>query len=111
MSLICWVALLVEAPVEGIPYLDKQKIFAGKICTTVIVHPVMGSLWKVNRTGKNGAQPIPPAPPHEKQNTWHHPDQMLLNLPNMGHRDMQELTTIGLPAYEGKLSDEQIGMY
>ena len=77
------------------PILDKQKVSDGKMVYDSNWHPVMESLWKVNRTGRNGAQTdISLHHPMMKQDTLGIIQiRCFLNLPNMGHRDMQELTT------------------
>ena len=111
-SLICCVALSgCEATAEGIPYLDKQKIFAGKILydsNCASCHGV--ALEGQPNWQKRSSTGHLPAPPHDETgHTWHHPDQMLFEFTKYGpQRYAGADYKSAMPAYEGKLSDEQI---
>ena len=50
------------------------------------------------------------APPHDKSgNTWHHPDEMFLNLSKYGFKaTINDDYKVSMPIYDGILSDEGI---
>ncbi|MGV3494201.1 MAG: c-type cytochrome [Ramlibacter sp.] len=52
-----------------------------------------------------------PAPPHDASgHTWHHPDEVLFRITKLGVARAANLKDYpsAMPAYEGKLSDEEI---
>ncbi len=52
-----------------------------------------------------------PAPPHDASgHTWHHPDEVLFNITKYGVGKVANIPdyNTAMPAYEGKLSDEEI---
>lgn len=52
-----------------------------------------------------------PAPPHDATgHTWHHPDELLFRITKLGVAKAANLQGYdsAMPAYEGKLSDEEI---
>lgn len=63
---------------------------------------------------RNWRQRLPdgsiPAPPHDATgHTWHHPDHMLFEITKLGRlKAAQTATTSNMPAFEKKLSDEDI---
>ena len=112
MSLVFCVALSgCEATASGIPYLDEQKVSAGKIvydsnCASCHGATLEGQPnWQ-----KRSATGYLPAPPHDETgHTWHHPDQMLFEFTKYGpQRYAGADYKSAMPAYEGKLSDEEI---
>ena len=112
MSLIFCVALSgCEATAAGIPYLDEQRVSAGKIvydsnCASCHGAALEGQPnWQ-----KRSSTGYLPAPPHDETgHTWHHPDQMLFEFTKYGpQRYAGADYKSAMPAYEGKLSDEQI---
>ena len=112
MSLICCVALSgCEATAEGIPYLDKQKVSDGKMVydsNCASCHGV--ALEGQPNWQKRSSNGYLPAPPHDETgHTWHHPDQMLFEFTKYGpQRYAGADYKSAMPAYEGKLSDEEI---
>ena len=61
--------------------------------------------WRIRRP--NGRLP---APPHDESgHTWHHPDEMLVELTKYGPAAVVQTDyETDMPAYDGVLSDEQI---
>ena len=112
MSLICCVALSgCEATATGIPYLDKQKVSTGKIVYASNCASCHGvALEGQPNWQKRSANGYLPAPPHDETgHTWHHPDQMLFEFTKYGpQRYAGADYKSAMPAYEGKLSDEEI---
>ena len=112
MSLICCVALSgCEATATGIPYLDEQKVSAGKVVYASNCASCHGvALEGQPNWQKRSSTGYLPAPPHDETgHTWHHPDQMLFEFTKYGpQRYAGADYKSAMPAYEGKLSDEEI---
>jgi mono/diheme cytochrome c family protein len=112
MPLIFCVALSgCEVTAAGIPYLDEQKVSAGKIvydsnCASCHGAALEGQPnWQ-----KRSATGYLPAPPHDETgHTWHLPDHMLFEFTKYGPQSYAGADyKSARPAYEGKLSDEEI---
>ena len=100
-----------KATAEQIPYADKTKVTAGQAvyeqnCASCHGKNLEGQFnWQ--KRSKDGYLP---APPHDETgHTWHHPDQMLFELTKYGPQKFagSDYKSI-MPAYGGKLSDEEI---
>ena len=103
--------LAQKATAEQIPYADKTKVTAGQAvyeqnCASCHGKNLEGQFnWQ--KRSKDGYLP---APPHDETgHTWHHPDQMLFELTKYGPQKFagSDYKSI-MPAYGGKLSDEEI---
>ncbi len=112
MSLIfCVVLSGCEVTAAGIQYLDEQKVSAGKMVYDSNCASCHGSALEGQPNWqKRSSSGYLPAPPHdERGHTWHHPDQMLFEFTKYGpQRYAGTDYKSAMPAYEGKLSDEEI---
>ena len=96
---------------EQIPYTDKTRVTAGQAvyeqnCAACHGKSLEGQFnWQ-----KRNNDGYLPAPPHDETgHTWHHPDQMLFEFTKYGPQKFagSDYKSI-MPAYSGKLSDEEI---
>ena len=107
----CFALSGCEATAAGIPYLDERSVSAGQVvynnaCATCHGAALEGQPnWQ-----KRSSTGYLPAPPHDETgHTWHHPDQMLFEFTKYGpQRYAGADYKSAMPAYEGKLSDEEI---
>ena len=112
MPLIFCVALSgCEVTAAEIPYLDEQKVSAGMIVYDSNCASCHGAAQEGQPNWqKRSATGYLPAPPSDETgHTWHHPDQMLFEFTKYGpQRYAGADYKSAMPAYEGKLSDEEI---
>jgi mono/diheme cytochrome c family protein len=100
-----------DATAEGIPYLDGQRVSAGQLvynnnCASCHGAGLEGQPNWQTRTSTGYL----PAPPHDETgHTWHHSDQMLFDFTKYGPQRFAGADYKStMPAYEGKLTDEEI---
>lgn len=103
--------LAQKVTAEQIPYTDKTRVTAGQAvyeqnCAACHGKSLEGQFnWQ-----KRNNDGYLPAPPHDETgHTWHHPDQMLFEFTKYGPQKFagSDYKSI-MPAYIGKLSDEEI---
>jgi len=103
--------LAQKVTAEQIPYTDKTRVTAGQAvyeqnCAACHGKNLEGQFnWQ-----KRNSDGYLPAPPHDETgHTWHHPDQMLFEFTKYGPQKFagSDYKSI-MPAYSGKLSDEEI---
>lgn len=107
----CVVLSGCEATAAGIPYLDDRRVSAGQLvynnaCTSCHGAALEGQPnWQ-----KRSSTGYLPAPPHDETgHTWHHPDQMLFEFTKYGPQRFAGADYKStMPAYEGKLTDQEI---
>lgn len=107
----CFALSGCEATATGIPYLDDRSVSAGQVVynnACAICHGA--ALEGQPNWQKRSSTGYLPAPPHDETgHTWHHPDQMLFEFTKYGpQRYAGADYKSAMPAYEGKLSDEEI---
>ena len=113
VSTLIGAVLLSDSSAEmgRIPYEDVASVAAGKEvygtnCASCHGAKLEGQAnWQIR-----GADGYLPAPPHDETgHTWHHPDRMLFEFTKYGpqHLAGSDYKSI-MPAYEGKLSDQEI---
>ena len=103
-----------DTTVEGIPYLDGQRISAGQLVYNNNCASCHGAAcirgqpdWQT-RTSTGYL----PAPPHDETgHTWHHPDQMLFDYTKYGPQRFAGANyKSAMPAYEGGRPTKRSGM-
>jgi len=107
----CFALSGCEATAAGIPYLDDRNVSAGQVVYNNACASCHGAALEGQPNWqKRSSTGYLPAPPHDETgHTWHHPDQMLFEFTKYGpQRYAGADYKSAMPAYEGKLSDEEI---
>lgn len=96
-----------QTAVPPLPRLDPEKVDEGKVLYAQYCAECHGADLKGSPTWK---QPLAdgsfPPPPHDSSgHTWHHPDELLLDIVKNGGDPVYNSK---MPAFGDKLSDEEI---
>ncbi|MBI3153457.1 MAG: cytochrome c [Chloroflexi bacterium] len=96
-----------QTAVPPLPRLDPEKVDEGKVLYAQYCAECHGADLKGSPTWKQSlADGSFPPPPHDSSgHTWHHPDELLLDIVKNGGDPVYNSK---MPAFGDKLSDEEI---